>query len=96
MPEGIRQFNERAARLYDGFVKELGRWHKVPVEYSQWNDKGTLRYREYWALQNPYPVDYDESVVNEHVQMRYILPADLVDKYIRYCAMEDAMERLNG
>lgn len=96
MADGIRPFNEKAASLYDAFVAELGRWHKVPLQGSEWNDKGTIRYREYYVRHEPLLADYDESTTYEHVEMLYVLSADMVDEYIRYCAMEDALERFNG
>lgn len=95
----MREFSESAAKLYDLFAEEFACWEKVPVLGSEYNDRGTIRHRYFFAIRHHALPAYDPSKPmsdNAVAQTRDHVPAALVDKYIRYCAMEDAMERFNG
>lgn len=95
----MRNINERAVKLYELFAAEMKRWRVEPVIGSEWNDKGTIRHLAFYAIQRPAASDFigqDMATECEYTETHEIIRADLVQKYVCYCAMEDALERFNG
>ena len=84
-----------ALEVYDA---ELRRWRVVPVESSQYNDHGILKYKEYYVIDDMESVmDYKAPVgpvaMTQTIE-RHILKADFARQFPRLRAMQKVVEFL--